>query len=786
MKSIRRKMMLTLVVGSVVLFGILLYISNVFLDPLPRLTKSQYAEIVGARSDEVSRKLEGMMDTIQVVSQSPIIRSMDLEAIKNYLPKLVLEPYRNMTIAYPDGTGWSTLDQKIDISNQQQYRDIFISKKKTAISQPFVSDFVYEPDNPIITISHEVLGDRGEIVGLVNVVVDLDFLSQVLAELDLASGGYAWIMDDEGLVVAHQDASVPYHKHISSIISNTGNVNQIFASNSGSVEYTKLDGQKMLAFYHKIDHAPGWTFLVSIDESSIYAGVTGVKQAVTTGLLVSLGIIIFFSYFITNRLTQPIVEFTKLFDQAASGNLNVRANENYKTEVGVAAQTFNTMLERIKILTYQDVTTYLYNYNGFLLELPQKVKHIMNQHRTIAIAIVSIDDFKRINSVNGYQMGDEVLRQFSKRLLQFLNGQGLAARFLGDEFILLIHGLHKQEVERKVQQLWDVCRGEIVIGENSFILQTSIGASVMSHYDMPVDTVIHEATVAKLSAKKDGGNQYRFYNIELDRKIKLEQKIDLSLYYALTNNELYLVYQPIVDVETNRIIGVETLLRWNHPEFKTISIQKVIEQAEQSGMIVEIGRWILKEACIQAKVWQDAGYEDLVIAVNVSAIQFEQESFIEMVQQILDETGIRPHTLELEITENIAMDNVYGKLSKLSTLQEMGVRIALDDFGTGYSSLAYFTRFPIDTLKIDRSFIVGLFQDEHAKSITTTIINLAKSTHISTVAEGVETKEQLEYLKSLNCDKIQGYYFSKPTSPEVIMDMLINQERLGHFALGNE
>jgi len=303
-------------------------------------------------------------------------------------------------------------------------------------------------------------------------------------------------------------------------------------------------------------------------------------------------------------------------------------------------------------------------------------------------------------------------------------------------------------------------------------MRVSIGASIILNYNISIEEIVHQATIAKLIAKKMGGNHYRFYNSELEKLIKEEQKIDNSIYHAINNNEFKLVYQPIIEVSTRKVIGAEALLRWVNPLHKNISPIIVIQMAEQNGLIIEIGKWALKEACRQNKQWQNKGYPPIIISVNVSVIQFEQTNFVDVVKEILKETGLEARYLELEITERIAMDRVDEKLLKMKELKNMGVRISIDDFGTGYSSLAYFTRFPIDTLKIDRSFINDMLSDKNSKTIVTTIINMAKSIKIKTIAEGVETLEQLDYLKQKKCDQIQGYLISKPIEPQGIEEML--------------
>ena len=524
-------------------------------------------------------------------------------------------------------------------------------------------------------------------------------------------------------------------------------------------------------FFNKIRESPEWTFLISISEKSIYKEINGVRNTILAAIIIGLILVIAFCFFYSRSLSKPILELKKVFERAANGDLNIRANEKIYNELGLAAKSFNKMLEKIKDLTYRDMVTELYNYNGFFLELPYKMKKLADKKIVTSIVIISIDDFKRINSIHGFDFGDGVLCDFARQLKNFLRGEEIVARFLGDEFILFLYEDDILTIEERIKKLWNLCSGEVKVNDNQFVMRVSIGASVSTNNSIAIEEIIHQATIAKLIVKKMGGNHYRFYDFELEELIKEEQKIENDLYHAIENNEFKLVYQPIRELATGRNIGIEALLRWTNPLYSKVSPLVLIQIAEQNGLIIEIGRWVLKEACRQNKQWQKEGYSPIIVSVNVSAIQFEQTNFVEMVKEILEETELEPKYLELEITERIAMDRVEEKLLKMKELKSMGVRISIDDFGTGYSSLAYFTRFPIDTLKIDRSFINDMLNDENAKTIVTTIINMAKSIKIKTIAEGVETWEQLEYLKKKSCDQIQGYLISKPVDPHIIVEM---------------
>ncbi|WNF38993.1 GGDEF domain-containing phosphodiesterase [Bacillaceae bacterium IKA-2] len=366
----------------------------------------------------------------------------------------------------------------------------------------------------------------------------------------------------------------------------------------------------------------------------------------------------------------------------------------------------------------------------------------------------------------------EYHKQFSERLQIFVDKEEIIGRYFGDEFIILLKEESAEKLQYRIQQLWLETSTEMIIKENEYRLKVSMGVATSDSFQIDIETMINEANISKLQAKKVGGNRFQFYDTKMAKIINFEQEVENALYHAIENSELYLVYQPIVDINTNKIVGTEALIRWNNQRFSDVSIPKLIEIAEQSGLIIDIGKWVLTEALRQNKFWQNAGFKPMFVSVNISVLQFDQANFIDIVGQAVREIGIAPKYIELEITESTAMAVVTEKLEKMQRLKEMGINIAIDDFGTGYSSLAYFTKFPISTLKIDRSFVKDISNDESAKTVITTIISLAKAIGISTTAEGVEYEDQKQFLKEMGCVKMQGYLISKPVGAEKLEQLL--------------
>ncbi len=775
MKSIKTQMMMWLLLGAVILFSGLGYYTQNRLDRLPEVIESLYGETASARADEVGERFKSYVDQVQMLAQTEVIQSMDEEAIKTFLPQVVLaEKERNLTVIWPDGRGISSRGLEIDASRQEQFEKIFLEGEDLWISSPFYSPYV-DNGKPITIVSKAVTRD-GQLVGLINAVLEIEFLNEVVRSVDVGETGYSWIMDQHGTVVAHPDAAFPLHRQAGDVFDEREEAWQTIQKNQdGFLQYSD-QGTPMVSLYRSISHTPGWTFVIAISEEEMYRDIKAVSKAVLTAIGLGLVLVLVFTLAYSNTLSRPILNMKKAFEIAANGNLNVRADETIPNEVGEAAVSFNRMLVKIRQLTYQDPLTDLNNYHGFLLNLPYKRQQLEEKKPVTGLAIVSVDDFKRINSLSGYELGNEVLLTLAARIQEYLQPDECAARHFGDEFAVLLGAVDQGAFERRARELWEQCSTTLKLNENEYLLRTSMGTCLFQD-GRSVDEVMNRATMAKLFVKKKGGNKVQYFDESLEAALIEEQDIEAELLHALEKKELSLAYQPVLDLRTRAITGFEALLRWQHPRHQQVPINRVIQLAEESGQIVEIGRWVMQEACKQAKHWHKLGYDQLVMAVNVSALQFEQPSFIETVGWILKETGLPAHSLELEITERIAMMGVQDKMNKMKQLKTMGVRLAIDDFGTGYSSLAYFAQFPIDTLKIDRSFISHMNSDPLSDTIVDTIITMAKGMKVNTIAEGVETEEHMIELQHKGCDKLQGYWFARPMTSEQGTHFLLENEK---------
>jgi diguanylate cyclase (GGDEF)-like protein/PAS domain S-box-containing protein len=428
---------------------------------------------------------------------------------------------------------------------------------------------------------------------------------------------------------------------------------------------------------------------------------------------------------------------------------------------------------KIKHMAYHDDLTSLPNRRYFYQILNQELEQAMKNKEMLAVFLLDLDRFKLINDTLGHNRGDLLLIEVAKRLKGYLQNKAKIFRMGGDEFTIILPKVYKQmDAISMAKDIIELIRKPFVIQDCEFHISTSIGISFYPHDGNDINSLLMRADTAMYRAKEQGKNHYMIYNSNMNERSFEKLALEKELRRAIQNNELVLYYQPQVELKSEKIVGVEALLRWKHPHLGMIPPAEFIPLAEEMGLAVTLGEWVLRNACKQNKYWQDIGIPPLRVSVNLSPQQFLQQGLVETVKNILRETGLDPQCLELEITESMAMD-VERSISTLHHLNELGVQIAMDDFGTGYSSLNYLKKFSIHRLKIDRSFVNDIMEDQSNAKIVSTIISMAHGLNLEVIAEGAETKEQVDFLRQLNCDQVQGYYYSRPLPADDIEKMLI-------------
>ncbi len=418
--------------------------------------------------------------------------------------------------------------------------------------------------------------------------------------------------------------------------------------------------------------------------------------------------------------------------------------------------------EKIRYMAFHDPLTGLANRALLIDHLDQAIAMAQRRNKFVAVHFLDIDRFKLINDTLGHTKGDEVLKAVAARLKRHTRKSDIMARQGGDEFIMVAQGLSRvEDIPKVTEHFFSAFKEPFRVDGETFSFTVSIGISIYPNDGEDADTLIKNADIALYEVKDEDKNNYKFFNTGMNKNLIERLAFENKLRKALKEEEFLIHYQPQVDINSREVVGIEALVRWQSPGEGLVPLKDFIPLAEDTGLIVPIGEWVLREACAQNKLWQDSGLKPMPIAVNISMRQFRQKDFVAMVDRVLKETGLNTKYLELELTESVAVYDMQSTLEILGELKALGIRLSIDDFGTGYSSLEYLKLMPLNMLKIAQCFVDGLSSDSSDVAIARATIQLAKSLKFEVIAEGVETREQLALLSDLECEKIQGHLFSK-------------------------
>ncbi|WP_134699442.1 bifunctional diguanylate cyclase/phosphodiesterase [Ammoniphilus sp. YIM 78166] len=496
-----------------------------------------------------------------------------------------------------------------------------------------------------------------------------------------------------------------------------------------------------------------------------------------------------------HRLIQPLIagkqgvvslETSHLRKDSTIYPVEVRLHRIEKDHQTLVLAIVNDIIERkqaekmIHYLAYQDHITGLPNRMLFNDRLSVSLSNAKRNQSLVTVLFLDLDRFKHFNDPLGHDKGDAILRQVANKLKQCLRENDTISRFGGDEFaIILSHVSRVEDVGKVAGRILDKVSESIAFEEFEFHLTASLGISLFPHDGMTREELLKNAHSAMYRAKERGGNGYQFYASEMNARMYERLKLENGLHKALDRNEFILYYQPQYDSKTLQVTGVEALVRWNHPELGLVPPAEFIPLSEEIGHVVPLGIWVLYNACKQNKIWQEAGYPPMSISVNLSTKQFKQSNLVQLVADVLRDTELDPRYLKLELTETDMMENTDEILLTLNQLKAMGIQIMIDDFGKGYSSLSYLKKFPVDILKIDQSFIREIETNSSEREIVVTILHLAKILDMKVIAEGIEIKEQFQFLRKHKCDEMQGYFFSKPLPLSEIEQILKQNKQVG-------
>lgn len=656
-------------------------------------------------------------------------------------------------------------------------------KDQTWFSFPIVSSSTGEPAIFII----KPVFDEDAIIGYIGANIYLDVLPSIMEKFSVADGkSTPLLIASDGTVIysPDEDLHLQYDLHLREDI--IGTIATDLLNGGSSFDKVEIDGEPA---YVKYTNAPltGWSLAIfiktdAVSSSLFHYGIISILSLIIVGFFLT-AVLTFF----IRRTFKDIPSILSAIEYISGGEYNIKIGSGSNNELGQIAGAIDGMtgelenkMRIIESYAHSDLLTGLPNRRVFISKLTSYTRDARIKGKKLAVCFIDLDDFKLVNDTLGHSFGDEVLMRFADVLQSCVKEGDVLSRFGGDEFLVILSDIEgEDDVIAFFDKLAEMLKHPIkVLGKELFI-RTSAGVSIFPTDSLSPDVLLRNCDMAMHLAKDLGKNRVEFYNSTIHDNIQKKSQVGQYLNNALENNELYLNYQPIVNARSSNIYGFEALIRWNNEKLGIVPPDEFITIAEETGIIVRIGTWILEESCRIHKKFCDVYGEELVMSVNISPEQIKRPDFYDVVVRAIRNANIKPHMLQLEITENVLFNFTESANDILTRLVDYGVIIALDDFGTGYSSLSYLKNFPIRYLKIDKSFIDEIFNSKKDYAITGSIINLVHSLDIKTVAEGVETQGQFDYLNKLNIDLVQGYLLGKPLSERDAVKFLLGSRQKG-------
>jgi diguanylate cyclase (GGDEF)-like protein len=755
---------------------------------LPEISREKAQTITDASVKRITEQVGNVLDYIHyqiaLVQDNPKFHSADPEVLRGELDDIVRTSALLDSGMVTDGQGIvrevtpidMTIMENVDLS----YRDYL--QKTLHEKNPTISDVLWgTTGRPVVVISVPILDQQSRVERIVHLSLRLSdnrFLSTLFQKIELGSGGYVYLIDRNGRLLSHPDKT-----RIGEDVTRNEVVQEIINhKRSGYQQVTNTRGVLMDASYAYIPEV-GWGVVAQVPDEMIYEPLQSFRKhlwklAAAVFLLLS-GVTALYA----RQIIRPIRKLYIAVDQVAKGNYETDIrNVSSSKEIEELTNRFNEMLytirdarEQIQYQAYHDPLTGLPNRILAADRLGQMLAHAQRTRTKVAVLFLNLDRFKGINDSLGHSIGDRLLREVAERIAGCVTENDTVSRIGGDEFLLMIPDVTQvQDVMSVVQEILQVLNVPFHLDQHELFLTASIGISFYPDDGEEIGQLITNADIAMHRAKKQGRNTSQLHTPAMNQQAAERLLLENHLHKAIERQEFLVYYQPKIDLFTGKLVGMEALVRWNHSIWGLVSPAKFIPIAEDSGLIGPIGEWVLRTACAQTKRWQEEGLTPVRIAVNLSAHQVEQSNLVETVQRILEETGLEPRYLELELTESILMQNTESVNETLHRLRDMGISIAIDDFGTGYSSLSYLHSFPITCLKIDQSFVRRIegSGDRTDGVIAKAVIALAHNLDLEVVAEGVEDKHQMEFLREEGCSFAQGFLFSKPLPSEEFEKLL--------------
>lgn len=635
-----------------------------------------------------------------------------------------------------------------------------------------------------IQMTRRVNKADGTFGGIVVVAVDPFYFTEFYKQIDLGNQSIVVLVGMDGIIRARMKDG---ESSTGQDLNGSGFMKEIMLNPVGHyAALSKIDGHKRVYCYRVLQNYP-LAVVVGTDEATVFKGLHERTARYYQIAVLATGIIAFFIMVIllSNAQQKKDRARLKLAHSTMEEMIRVRTQELLTTnhelldevvERRHIEESLRQKTEEIQYMAYADLLTGLPNWASLNERLKAEMGGTCQGEACGSVLFVDLDDLKTINDTFGHAYGDELIITASQRIREIVGKEVFVARTRGDEFVVLLPGNSNQlEIEQLSHKLLQALAVDCDILGDRFSISASIGIAFYPRDGNTVEDILKNADNAMYAAKRNGKNSWHFFDRELQTAMLEKLMVSNSLRYALDRQELFLCYQPQVAADSREIMGFEALIRWKSAEYGTVSPARFIPIAEQSGLIVTIGDWVLRQACRFAKIMAEQGRGDLYIAVNISPRHLAVRNFVELVEEAIVTAGIKPEQLELEITENVLLNSMEDAISKFTRLRAMGVRLALDDFGTGFSSLTYLRHLPVGTLKIDKSFIDIILEDKSQVEIIDSIISVAHALKMKVVAEGVEKEEQLEYLQDHQCDYVQGYLVSRPVIEEQALQYIASR-----------
>ena len=730
---------------------------------------------------------------------SPIDINRLLQSRKNYYPSCETISLYNKNKEIIASSNPSEIGQPTSYSLTLSYID---ATRNIAVGVSGVQSLINSiTPNYTIEIGSPLMNNTtDEVIGYIISTLCISYFEEFLSSIQIAKSGYGLLLNSDGVIIYHPDSSFIGTSFNSDMRSNiVESYNKGSVSESGTFEHSEND--KNIVYGYSVIPELDWLLLVRQNVSEIRSSTNFMIFLLIFICMVLLIIIIIYANTLTKKFTTPIIALRDAMRTASDGNLTVTTNIKSKNELGELSKNFNKMLhiiktnyedlasmheellsneeqlrsnyDHIEFLAYHDILTNLPNKLSFLDYVNAVFVSSSGSNKIHSIYFVDLDNFKNINDTLGHDYGDMLLVKTAQILSSIIGENGMLARAGGDEFLIF-----KEDIESKesaisfASKIIDSFRIPIDLDGEIVYISMSIGISVYPENGLAPNSLIKNADIAMYKSKDTGKNKFTLFDTKMEEELNRNTLILEVLRNAIDNNEIFIQYQPLIDVKEKNVIGFEALMRIKNSKLGHISPSEFIPIAEESGLIVELSTWLLREACRFNKQLIDKGITPCSVSVNISSVQINRPGFIHLLSAILEETQLPPQYLDLEITESTLVSCIMNTTMLLTNLQRLGVNVSLDDFGTGYSSLNYLTKMPINTLKIDKSFIDNICVNNKDSQIAESIIQLAHSLNIKVVAEGVEQEDQLSLLKEKNCDIIQGYIFSAPLYPEALVDII--------------